>query len=668
MAKAIIWCRVSTVEQELETQKNDLIAWATSKEEGHSMGDLIILGEKGASAIKMNDLYLNEVNQLVNTIETNSEVKTVYVWEVSRLARNDEAFLKMKKTIVNNKVQFRCRVPQIKLLDDDGSINHASELMLSLLLTLAKQEMEIKVKRFARGKKRLAEQGRYNGGAVPFGYRVSKEQGNLIVIDEEESSIIREIYDMYERGYSQMAIAKVLYFRGVKGRAVKKTKNFTISLVHQILTNRLLTGEPHLSKGASYTRTYPPIISIEQFNRCREIASKNNTNLPKAKVPYYGAKIIKCIECGRNFVSTGNSGYYHCQDAHNINKTFNGYPGVPRCSNRVTISYNVMDALLWRMAQVYEIRYIADKAREDVEAYKSNIKSLRKELEAVPMLLKALEEETLRVGELYQDGVYSKEKYSNERHSISMRTAEIKRNEAVVLERLRHNEYLLSESSKKDSYLSLAFNSPSRLDEIEQELASISDDDTRRAMIRKHIKLVTVESATIKQKYGSQDLPKDVLAKKITIETYSNVSRTFYYVPFDGKGGHMLEVLPRHSPSDVSSFHEKEVKLHPYKLDFFQNRYAKHKYRKREEIKKSKQEVKDNKHADMIERGFISMDEMRSISKLSYSTIYKAIKDGILSGAENVLHKWYVPRDVFVRYLHDKSPKARVKKAEKRGI
>ena len=134
---------------------------------------------------------------------------------------------------------------------------------------------------------------------------------------------------MYERGYSQTSIAKILHFRGVKGRAVRKTKNITISLVHQILTNKLLTGEPHLSKGASYTRTYPPIISVEQFNNCREIAKRNNTSLPKGCVPYYGSKIIKCLACGRNFVGTGMSGYYQCGDVRNINKKYNMFLRIP---------------------------------------------------------------------------------------------------------------------------------------------------------------------------------------------------------------------------------------------------------------------------------------------------------------------------------------------------
>ena len=645
MAKAIIWCRVSTDYQEIETQKLDLVSWATSQQEGYSEEDLIVIGEKGASAIKMNELYQKEVNQLIHTIESDSSIKTVYVWEVSRLARNEEAFVRMKKVLVTNKIQLCCKEPSLKLLNADGSVNHGSELTFNLLITLAKQEMEIKAKRFARGKQRLAQQGRYKGGAIPYGYKVDYMNNSLIVLDEKESAIVREIYDMYERGYSQISIAKILHFRGVKGRAVKKTKNFTISLVHQILTNKLLTGEPHLSKGASYTRTYPPIITVEQFNRCRKIAKQNNTSLPKGRVQYYGSKIIKCLACGRNFVGTGMSGYYQCGDVRNLNKKYNGYEGEPRCDNRVTISYNVMDALLWRMAQVFEIRYIADMAKQDIETYRNNIESIKEQLDVIPSLLDGVVQERIRLAEVYTDGLYSKEEYAKKKQAISEKETEIKKHETYLVEQMRHNELLLRESENSTTYKSMLTTDTKRLDAIDEELNAITDAETRKAIIRKHIRMATVERLTIKHQFQPNSTPKDVLAKKITIYTYFNVARTFIFIPYNGKGGCIYEK------------HGKE--LRPYKLKFFTNKYARHKMNKREQIRRDRLALKAKTHDDMLQRGYVPMEEMMSISGLSYSTIYNAIKSGVLADGKNVQHKWYVPRKIFVEYLHDRSPKPR---------
>ena len=80
---------------------------------------------------------------------------------------------------------------------------------------------------------------------------------------------------------------------------------------------------------------------------------------------------------------------------------------------------------------------------------------------------------------------------------------------------------------------------------------------------------------------------------------------------------------------------------------------------KREQIKKERLALKAKTHDVMLQQGYIPMEEMMSISGLSYSTIYNAIKSSALADAKNVHHKWYVQRKTFVEYLHDKSPKPR---------
>ena len=103
-------------------------------------------------------------------------------------------------------------------------------------------------------------------------------------------------------------------------------------------------------------------------------------------------------------------------------------------------------------------------------------------------------------------------------------------------------------------------------------------------------------------------------------------------------------------------------RMSPYKLTFFDNKYARHKISKREQQRKERLELKEKTHDSMLNQGYIPMEEMMSISGLSYSAIYIAIKSGALAGGKNVQHKWYVERKVFVEYLHDKSPKPRRRK------
>lgn len=60
MEKAVIWARVSTVQQEVEQQVTELSDLA--RREGYQ--DIKVIKAAGASAIKQNELYEKEVEAL----------------------------------------------------------------------------------------------------------------------------------------------------------------------------------------------------------------------------------------------------------------------------------------------------------------------------------------------------------------------------------------------------------------------------------------------------------------------------------------------------------------------------------------------------------------------------------------------------------------------------
>lgn len=542
MSKAVIWCRVSTDAQEFYTQQEDLIR--TAIREGYKEEDLIIIGEAGASAISMNDLYKKEVNQLIETIKSQNDINTVYVWEVSRLARNELAFYSMKSVLVEEHIQLVCKVPSIRLLDEDGNINKGAELSLNLLVTLAKQEMEIKSKRLSRGKRRLAEQGKYNGGAIPYGYKVDYDKDKLIVIDEAEAAVVRDIFNMYENGYSQMKIAKELYHRGIKGRAVRKTKNFTISLVNQILNNELLTGKPNLNKGSSFVRIYPSIISKAQFERCRKIAKENNTTLSKSPRIYYATSLIKCTECGKFFGAQGQKSNYHCRDAYNGNRQYEGYDR-PQCSNRIMIGNNIMDSLLWELTIDYESMFIMDSASEKLEECEKNISILQEKINAIPSKFDELEKRRGYLLDALAEGM-AKERYLIKKDALNKEKSEIEADLVAFKEQLAHYQNLkeelngnlafkrLSTDAEIDKFVEMA-------DVVRENVKAINDDEERKRLIHKHIKEVRVEWSKMLYKFNRYPKQTETKVKRISVDFYLGHTRFFCFIPFNGKGGIMLE-------------------------------------------------------------------------------------------------------------------------------
>ena len=172
--KAIVLLRVSTDRQEIETQRKDLKKLA--RQDGYSESDLIFIEGIGASAIKLNAEYLREINELYNTIENDKSINAVYAWEISRIGRNESKLFEIKNFLIQHKIQLVIFKPSLRLLNADGSVNSGIELAFTLFATMSKQEMEVRMERFARGKARNKLEGKYNGGRIKLGYRLTKDK------------------------------------------------------------------------------------------------------------------------------------------------------------------------------------------------------------------------------------------------------------------------------------------------------------------------------------------------------------------------------------------------------------------------------------------------------------------------------------------------------------
>ena len=669
MAVNVFFLRVSGVGQQLESQFDEL--WNHYSTTDNLNRDAIRVIEYKESGVKLSEEDRQGITEFKEIVATEG-VDTIYISELSRIARSEKVLWSFVEYLQEHKIQLKCKNPDFILLDEDRvSIPFMSRHVVSTFGTLATQEAIEKKNRFARGKARKAKEGKYNGGAIPYGYRIDKENGNLIVVDEGgEADVVREIFNMYENGLSQPKIAKELHERGIKSRAVKATKTFTISLVHQILTNRLLTGVSCKNKGASYERTYPMIITPEQFERCRKIADENNTKASKAKRVYYAHSLIECTTCGRKYIGTGSKGYYHCWDAYYPYRDFNGSEDTPRCTNRLCISTNIVDSLLWELTKDLEANFIIHSSKEQLEECENakavletklaNISSRRDIVEGkMDMLLDALAE-----------GM-KKERFRTRKAALVAEQKEIDSDEANYKAQILKYEELITELRKQmgnNIDLDTDEGIEAFLDDSEnvwERVVAITDDTERSRIIHKHIEKITIEETTINYKFAKYPDGKDVLARLIKVFPYTmrNKPMIFYFVPNNGKGGTMLKVydnagqmvsLPTGEDVQIPQYEEFPMEYLPRIIDAG-------KKRRRELEKTKKANLKNLEIESLRKKGYISMNEMREDSKLSYATLYNAIKDGKMKG-ENMFSTWYVKKSDYKAYLKKYAPKPRTRK------
>lgn len=664
MSVNVFFLRVSTAGQQLESQFDEV--WNHYSVKDNLDRDSIRVIEYKESGVKLSEedrLGITDVKRLVET----EGVDTIYCSELSRLARTEKVLWSFVDYLEKNKIQLKCKNPEFELLNEERTeISFTSRLMVSTFGTLATQEAIEKKRRFARGKARKAKEGKYNGGAIPYGYRIDKDNDNLIIIDDGgEAEIVREIYNMYENGYSQAKIARELYKRGVKGRAARATKSFTISLVHQILTNKLLTGAPNLNPMASYERTYPMIITPEQFERCRKIAEANNTVLPKSLRVYYAHKLIVCNVCGRYLVSSGGKGYYKCRDASNPNRDIDGYADVPRCTNHLCISNNIIDSLLWELTKDYESAFILESASKKMEECQKAKSVLLQKIEALPTLRRDIELKMDRLYEAFADGM-KKENYQARKRKLQAELKDIDLSEAEYREQLSKYETLI-EDMKKNAEMEDDFSTDEGIDRfidksevVFKRVSSITDDNERSKLIHKHIEKVELRATKINYKFINYPEGKEASAKEIVVHSYTQKPRTFVFIPNNGKGGVMLEKIESAGQElKVSTLPTIVMpEYRPFEMEYLPRIVDKGKAHRREVERAKREGIKSLGTENLRKQGYISMNEMREISGLSYSTLYRAIKEGRMKG-KNMYKTWYAKKKEFEAYLKKYAPKPR---------
>ena len=240
--KNILLIRTSTVKQEVESQKDELLKYVKSR----NNQEIVIVGGAGASAIKLDDYYVSNINKVYEIMETGD---TVWAWSVDRIGRNEEVLMQFKNRLIKAGVNLCIKEPCLELFDSDGKVNSGIELAFSLFATMSKQEMERKKAQFKRAKKRNREEGKFNGGKVMFGYTVDKD--GYFVVEKETASVVEEIF----KRYANEPVSCHYLAKDYHTLLNQKNMRFT-----EIRINRMLKNEAYKGVG------YPRIVSDELFD------------------------------------------------------------------------------------------------------------------------------------------------------------------------------------------------------------------------------------------------------------------------------------------------------------------------------------------------------------------------------------------------------------------
>ena len=303
------YCRVSTDHEDqvnsYETQKAYFTDYITRNLDWELTKLYADKGISGTSTKKR-----REFQQMIIDAE-NHKFELIITKEVSRFARNTVDTLTYVRKLKALGIGVIFLNDSINTLDSDG------ELRLTIMASLAQEESRKTSQRVLWGMQRSMEKGVVLGNHF-YGYH--KIHGKL-VINEEEATIVREIFDLYLNGFGTYRIEKEMESRGILSPAgLPRWKNVSIL---RILANEKYCGDLRQKKEITIDYlehkriandgredfitirdNHQPIIDRETFDKVQEeIAKRQKYIEDKSKFSnmYCFSSKIKCMLCGATY-------------------------------------------------------------------------------------------------------------------------------------------------------------------------------------------------------------------------------------------------------------------------------------------------------------------------------------------------------------------------------
>lgn len=393
-----IYTRVSTVAQ---------------RDKGTSLDTQLALGIKRAKELKLGYKHWDEggksshhedikdrpvLSALYDSI-INGEVKHLWIYDQSRLSRND---------YVASSFRFICDKHQVTVYTKDGQFdlsNPTDKLLKQMLDALAQFDNAARAERSRLGKISRVKAGYWHGGPPPFGYKIVDKR---LVVEPSESKWVKKIFSESLAGKSTLDVKRLLDSKGVIPRRAKGL--WTIGSLQALIKNTHYIGKYEYADKKSGTIvkvSCPAIIdeltwkSVQQLKK-REIARTPQKN--RTKKFYLLRDLMFCGHCGRPFGARSkeskNENLYYCPNKERTWVTEGGSktPWVRGTGCGMARSLNIpeTDALVWEL--VGKIHSRSSLLKEEVKGKilkEQGVGSVRSEAEikALEVKIKKLQKE-----------------------------------------------------------------------------------------------------------------------------------------------------------------------------------------------------------------------------------------------------------------------------------
>ncbi|SFB98059.1 recombinase family protein [Ruminococcus albus] len=393
--------------------------------------------------------------------------------EVSRFARNTVDSLTYTRELLRAGVGVFFQNDNICTIDTD------SELRLTIMSSIAADEVRKLSERVRWGHKRSIESGNVLGNNRIFGY--DKDDCKL-VINEKEAEMVRLIFELYSTGkYSSRKIQKLLYDKGYRGRNGTEIHHNTITGIisnpkykgwycgnkvkvtdYRTREQRFLPEDEWVMYKDETGEVVPAIVSEEIWEKCNVIlrersqAIKSRTRSFKDKSVFTG--LIWC--------RAHNVPYWRTSYSNSVEKGEPVYQWIcsekKRSGAKSCSSFSIMEKDLYlmlsdhfKMVAEHIEEYVADflKIYKETNAEKNAVKQIN-ELKVQLEKEKAKREKLL---DLYTEDAISRDEFKKRNDNANVLISQLEEDITELEKSAAEKVDYVSELKKIEEYFNTMY-------------------------------------------------------------------------------------------------------------------------------------------------------------------------------------------------------------------
>ena len=388
--------------------------------------------------------------------------------EVSRFARNTIDSLTYTRELLVAGVGVFFQNDNICTIDTD------SELRLTIMSSIAADEVRKLSDRVRWGHKRSIESGKVLGNSRIFGY--DKEDCRL-VINEPEAEMVRLIFELYSTGnYSVKKLEKILYEKGYRGRNGTGIQHNTISGIIQNMKYKgyycgnkvkiadyrtkeqvFLPEDEWVVYKDETGEIVPAIVPEAIWDRCNEIF-RERSEAVKSK----GRSIKdKSVFTGKIWCSEDDKPYWRTSYSNSLSK---GQPVYQwRCSHKRTNgaasckSFSILESDLYSMLSEH-LKEISGNFDEYIELFlksyeESDIKAdIQKDIDKAKAVLDKEYKKREKLLDAYTEDLITKEEFRERNEKATDLITVLEKDLKALEAKKKGEDGLIKEMKKIDGY------------------------------------------------------------------------------------------------------------------------------------------------------------------------------------------------------------------------